>query len=360
MASEWYGKVLGQEVGPIGFPDMAEMVRSGTLKEDDQVRRKGTTEWISARDVIGLFRAAKKQPAQATPPAAKPEPAQAPLQPPAPQPPPAPTRRTRKRQVLLGVGLVFGLLLLVVSVSALRSRQSERFPEPQAGKPRSVDNMENAPVTTPGRLDWDFRQGLDEKNMKLLTGGGAPAVCTATSEGIRCTIPPGYARVQPCGVELGLGLRGDFEITARYQIFSLPPGEPGGFPGLKLSIWDVNGEWAQMGRQNRFAPGNLFTAHHREAGGKVGSGSERTMPTSVTVGRLSLRRTGTTLHYLVTTDQSEELVELRTVDFSPDDVTKIHLAAQTRGSVGGIDMVWQDLHIESDAVLGLADKGAAP
>ena len=79
------------------------------------------------------------------------------------------------------------------------------------------------------------------------------------------------------------------------------------------------------------------------------------MPTSVTAGKLSLRRTGTTLHYLVTIDQSEDLVELRTVDFSPDDVTKIELGAQTRGSVGGIDMVWQDLHLESDAVLGLAD-----
>ena len=92
-------------------------------------------------------------------------------------------------------------------------------------------------------------------------------------------------------------------------------------------------------------------------GGKVGSGSGRTVPTSVTAGRLSLRRTGTTLHYLVTTDQSEELVELRTVDFSPDDVTKIELGAQTRGSVGGIDMLWQDLQIESDAVLGLAESG---
>ena len=358
MPSQWYCKVLGQEVGPVGFPEMAEMVRAGTLKQDDQVRRKGTTQWIPARDVIGLFRVARKesaQPAEPTPPAAKPMLAPAPDKPAAPQPPPAPPRRTRKRQVVAGAGLVLGLLLVVVLVSAGRSRQSERFPEPQAGRPRPVDTMDSAPVTKPGRLQWDFRQGLDEKNMKLLTGGGAPAVCAATPEGIRCTIPPGVDRVQPCGVELGFGLRGDFEITTRYQIFSFPPGEPRGFPGLKLSIWDVNGEWAQMVRLNRFEQGNIFTAHHREAGGEVGSGSGRTVPTSVTAGRLSLRRTGTTLHYLVTTAGSEELVELRTVDFSPDDVTKIQLASQTRGSVGGIDMAWQDLQIEADAVLGLAE-----
>ena len=34
-------------------------------------------------------------------------------------------------------------------------------PEPQAGKPRPVDTMDDAPVTTPGRLEWDFREGLD-------------------------------------------------------------------------------------------------------------------------------------------------------------------------------------------------------
>ena len=355
MASQWYCRVLGQEVGPVGFPEMAEMIRAGTLKENDQVRRKGTTEWIAARDVIGLFRAAKTQPAPKTPAAAKPQPPRAPDKPAAQQKPAAPRRRMGKRQVLAGAGVVIALLAVVVLVSAWRSRQRERFPEPLASKPRPGESLENAPVTTPGRLEWDFRKGFDQQNMKLLMGGGAPAVCTASTEGVRCTIPPGVERVRPCGVELGFGLRGDFQITARYQIFSLPPGNPGGFPGLKISLWDANGEWAQMVRLNRADAGDIFTAHHREVGGQVGSGTGHTVPTSVTEGKLSLRRSGNTLHYLVTIDETEELVELRTVDFSPDDVTKIQLASQTRGSVGGIDMVWQDLHVEADAVLGLAE-----
>ena len=99
MASQWFCKVLGQEVGPVGFRDMAEMVRAGTLKEADQVRRKGTSEWIPARDVIGLFRAAKKEPAQAAPAAPEPKPPLAPDQPPAKGQPAAPPRRIRKRHV---------------------------------------------------------------------------------------------------------------------------------------------------------------------------------------------------------------------------------------------------------------------
>ena len=65
--------------------------------------------------------------------------------------------------------------------------------------------------------------------------------------------------------------------------------------------------------------------------------TSRDLPTSVTEGKLSLRRTGNTLQYLMTTEKSEELVELCSVDFSSDDVTKILLAAQCRGSVGGVD-----------------------
>jgi len=143
MASQWYCKVLGQEVGPVGFRDMIEMVRSGTLKEDDQVRRKETTEWIHARDVIGLFRTAQKQKAAPVPSEAKAGPA----------PPPTPTaakagerpaakpRRIRRRPVLLASGIVLAFVVLTALVSVWRSRQSERFPEPQAGKPRPLDQL---------------------------------------------------------------------------------------------------------------------------------------------------------------------------------------------------------------------------
>ncbi len=143
MASQWFCRVLGQEVGPVGFRDMIEMVRSGTLKEDDQVRRKETTEWIPARDVIGLFRTAQKQKAEPVTSEAEAGPA----------PPPTPTaaqagerpaaepRRIRRRHVLLASGIVLAFVVLTAVVSVWRSRQSERFPEPQAGKPRPLDQM---------------------------------------------------------------------------------------------------------------------------------------------------------------------------------------------------------------------------
>jgi hypothetical protein len=190
--------------------------------------------------------------------------------------------------------------------------------------------------------------------MTVMVGGGPPVVCKVTAEGLRCTIPPGLGRRAVCGLRLNFGLRGDFQITGRYKIFSLPPGEPGGQTGLKISLWDANEEWAQMQRFSRAELGDVFTGHHVEVGEGERVSTSEELPTSVTEGKLSLRRTGNTLQYLMTTEKSEELVELRTVDFSPDDVTKILVAAQCRESATGVDMVWQDLQVEADAVLGLA------
>ena len=364
MASEWFCRVLGQEIGPVGFAEMAEMVRSGRLKEDDQVRRKGTSQWAPAGEVIGLFRTARKgpvEPAETKPAATRPEPA-ATRDKPAQKQPAVPRRGMRKRYALLGGGLVLAALVVFALVSAWRGRRAERFPEPlvgkprpQAGKPRPTDTMENAPVTTPGRLEWDFRQGLDRRSMGLMTGGGGDVVCRPTPEGIQCTIPPGPDhKAKYCGVTLRFGLRGDFQITARYQILSFPRGEPGGYPALKISIWDTSEHWAQMVRQNLAAEGDIFNVHYKQPGAPHGSVVRR--PTSVTRGRLALRRTGTTLSYLATIDESDELVELHSFEFPSDDVTKVHLAVQTGGSPTGVEMIWHDLQIEADAVLGLDER----
>jgi hypothetical protein len=143
MASQWFCKVLGQEVGPVGFRDMIEMVRSGTLKEDDPVRRQGTSKWTRAREVIGLFRTAQKQAPETVPSQAraKPERAPPPTAAQAGERPAAKPRRIRRRRVLLTSGIVLAFFVLTALVSVWRSRQSERFPEPQSGKPRPLDQM---------------------------------------------------------------------------------------------------------------------------------------------------------------------------------------------------------------------------
>ena len=48
-------------MGPVSFQELAEIVRVGTITEDDHVRREIGGDWIRAGDVIGLFHVAQNQ-----------------------------------------------------------------------------------------------------------------------------------------------------------------------------------------------------------------------------------------------------------------------------------------------------------
>jgi hypothetical protein len=300
--------------------------------------------------VIGLFRGAGKEPAKAAPLGAPAEPK--PVSPPT-KAEAAKPRRMGKWRVLVGVGVV-ALLLLGALVSAWRSNRRAGFPEPRVIRPRPADASPSTTVQSPGRFEWDFRQGVDERNMVIMPVGSPHQVCEATSQGFRCTLPPGFAPVRFCGLKLNFDLRGDFEITARYRILSLPVGEPRSHPGVKLTVRDAEEEVAMVERQHVYRRGEVLTASHffKQDGKRRRNG--RSTPTTATSGRLRLRRSGTTLRFLAAAGDSEEFVELWTTEFSPNDVARVDLAAQTGGAPTGIDMVWTDLDIQADALVGIA------
>ena len=59
MATRWFCKQDGREVGPSSFQELVVMIRAGKLHEDDRVRMENGTEWIAVWNVPGLPRAAQ-------------------------------------------------------------------------------------------------------------------------------------------------------------------------------------------------------------------------------------------------------------------------------------------------------------
>ncbi len=51
---EWFYEIVGQQMGPISFIEMAKAVSSGTLKMEDQARRGKSGAWVLVMDVPGL------------------------------------------------------------------------------------------------------------------------------------------------------------------------------------------------------------------------------------------------------------------------------------------------------------------
>lgn len=62
MASQWYFRTAGEELGPITFRELVDLTRSGVVTETDLVRSSWMTDWQRAESVVGLFHMAGRSP----------------------------------------------------------------------------------------------------------------------------------------------------------------------------------------------------------------------------------------------------------------------------------------------------------
>ncbi|MFO1092599.1 MAG: DUF4339 domain-containing protein [Planctomycetaceae bacterium] len=53
--AQWHCRVLGQEVGPIGWSDLRELVESRQLGPNDRVRKENSIAWVPAATIDDLF-----------------------------------------------------------------------------------------------------------------------------------------------------------------------------------------------------------------------------------------------------------------------------------------------------------------
>jgi hypothetical protein len=135
-------------MGPVGFQDLVEMVRAGTLTEDDRVRREFSEQWTPAREVIGLFRAAQAPAAEPKPPEPEPAPSGPQAEPYSPEvaaaAPTARRRQWRIPRIGLGAAITAAVVLGVAAIVGYElwsHRKSPIFPESAAKRPRPVDRQ---------------------------------------------------------------------------------------------------------------------------------------------------------------------------------------------------------------------------
>ena len=55
MATEWYCRIMGQEMGPLSFDELIAVARWGRLSRNDTVRSGVNGNWVRAELVSGLF-----------------------------------------------------------------------------------------------------------------------------------------------------------------------------------------------------------------------------------------------------------------------------------------------------------------
>jgi serine/threonine protein kinase len=172
----------------------------------------------------------------------------------------------------------------------------------------------------------------------------------AEPEGMRITLPATY--VHPFG---GIGylieqdFQGDFEVTATVEVLHADPPQIGYGVGVVLVVnkaAPAHGEWASLGRQKRAQSGEVL---YSATGQDLPPGYEGVEePCTDRMGKLRLKRTGTTLSYLwAPGPKAETFRTLHRCDFGLEPIKSVRLTAVTGRQPCKVDVRLIDVQIRS-------------
>ncbi|HUT94434.1 MAG TPA: DUF1583 domain-containing protein [Thermoguttaceae bacterium] len=350
MAERWFCKVLGREMGPLGFEDLMALAHSGTLAGGDAVRAEGTGEWTAAREVPGLFAPAESEPAAASRAAltAPPDPSPADDAPDADSPsadvggrPACPMRFPGTRALIAGA-IAVALLAIVAGFAWRLARGSPEDPD--------------APATLDERFTQDFRERFLPQAFELVGGWPPRRFWKVEPEGLRLTLED-RSDLNYCAVSPRIVVKGDFEITAGFTILDLPKPTQGFGAGMQISVEEEQGERAAVQRVHRQREGHSFSAYRgRLKEDATYDHSSRMQPAGIGAARsgwLRLRRQGTKLLYEVGDPDGQQFTQIDEQDFPVGDVAKLRLALQTGGSPTRGDVVWTHLDVRAEKLARL-------
>ena len=342
MAERWFCKVLGREMGPLGFEDLVELARSGTLTEGDPVRREGSDDWAAACEVAGLFELAECEPTEAAARVSSgpPEPAPALADAEETEPSAAQSDRRWKRGLIWGAAV--GVVVAAVAAALLLSRG---FREPDRRATHA------GPAVLEDRFTQDFREQFTPQALELVGGRPLRRVWKAEAEGLRFTLP-GDSEVNYYAVSPRIVVKGDFEITAAFTVLDLPRPSQGFGAGLKVHVEDLQGERAAIQRLHRQDKGHVFASYRgRRKEDDTYEHSVRMIPVKnprASSGWLRLRRDGTKIEYHVAGAGGEQFTKVHEEEFPAGDVAKLRLDVQTGGSPTAVDVLWTFLEVRAE------------
>lgn len=169
------------------------------------------------------------------------------------------------------------------------------------------------------------------------------------AEGLRITLPRDRDDFSPVGLSMPLALAGDFEITTAFEILQADEPAPGRLTYGVGVLMSVN-EAARVGYLSRATRQVVTWDRWATVAGKP-QFLNGALPCMAKVGRLRLKRTGTTLLFLwAPATEGDNFAEIHQCEFGADDITllRLELTADTGGQAGSLDVRLLDLKIRSN------------
>ena len=244
------------------------------------------------------------------------------------------------------LGLVFSVLVLVAAFWLAKAL----WPAGEVEKP-----------TRRWHKVYSFQDGLEKFPSLELYGPDADAAAKTDAQGLRIKVPAGRQRSDlDIGVVLPLRIRGDFDISAGYELLSFGQPTPTSGLGVQMLV-EFDSAFLRGAKATRLrkptgdssakqfepvnAEGEIFGATVVEKDGNLaGVVNVRALEPK---GRLKLTRNGSELQYWVKDGNSDyHLISNR--EFGTDDVKMIRLFCFTGFKSVGVDVRFTDLMVEAD------------
>jgi hypothetical protein len=189
------------------------------------------------------------------------------------------------------------------------------------------------------------------------------------AEGLRITLPAGHPEVAPeTGLQVRQEVRGDFEVTVRFEVLQEPlPADTGFGTRLTLGVRTQAGDTATLSRMLR-KEGTLdyatFATPPKE-GPEKGKGRIRFWPAAAKAGMLRLVRSGAEISYYASEGEGGAFRLLHSYPLVTDDVEAVQLVGTTGGERAALGVRFSDLRIRAESLPGLpagpaAAEGGAP
>jgi hypothetical protein len=196
----------------------------------------------------------------------------------------------------------------------------------------------------------DFRTApLDERAFRAFGRDDDPSRIRSEPKGLHMTVPVG--RRGDVGLVTTFGVRGDFEITAAFEVLPTAPPSEGYGTGPELLIKPLGGwdTFASMARLRRESDAIDSLVHGWRVDGE--SRMAGRWPAAVaSSGRFRLARTGETLRYLVADGPSGDFQEFFRTKFGAQDIEQVRFKATAGGGLGPVEVIWDDLTIRAEAL----------
>lgn len=197
---------------------------------------------------------------------------------------------------------------------------------------------------------FDFRESqFDEESLRLV-GSEDTIVWESIQrepQGLRMTLRAD-SEDGMVGVANRFPIRGDFEITASYEIVNFEPPLVGygAGPGIYIKTLSSDDNTAVLARLIRVQEGNVLSAYFAT---NRPDGSRWHQPsftkTDATSGVLRMVRTGDSLKYYVAGPDSKDFKLLRSAPLGSQDVAIVRLGVDQGGSNANVEVLWKDLTI---------------